>query len=170
VTLSSEDSTRVTTRELSLLLFEVDAFVVVARDAYADLGGSLAGLGEPVRVESFFGACGALGAMQALITASQTCMAQRAITTAVTGELVERIADVGGLLVDMHLPRVAEIVACKLRPGENRRKSADLQWRSGMVGGDFVGGVGPLRVTCGGESENRKRQDPAVFHDVLHGL
>jgi hypothetical protein len=97
-----------------LLLLEVDALVIVAGDARADLSGSLALFGQPVGVEAFLGARGALGAMQAFITTAQAGMAERAVTAAVAGKLVEDFSDPGRLLVDVNLPRILEVRAGQL--------------------------------------------------------
>jgi hypothetical protein len=100
----------------SLLLFEVDTLEFVALDGSADLGRRFAQFGLLVGEEAFFGAGGALRAVQALKAAAQAGMAKSTVAPAVAGELVEDVPDAGGLLVDVHLPGVLEVFAGKARP------------------------------------------------------
>jgi hypothetical protein len=97
-----------------LLLFEVDLLVRVLRNSSADLGGSLAGLGHGVGVERLLRACGALGAVVALVAAAQARVAKRPVAAAIARKLVYNAADLCGLLVDVHLPGVLEVLAGEL--------------------------------------------------------
>src|SRR3569833_126361 len=98
-----------------LLLFEGDLLVGVLGDAGADLGWGFAGLGHCIGVEGFLRACGALGTVVALVAATQAGVAAGAISPAVAGKLVDDVPDLGGLLVDVHLPGVLEVLAGELR-------------------------------------------------------
>ena len=96
------------------MLLECDAFVVAVGDAGADFGGGLALPGHAISVDAFFGAGGALGAVQALKAAAQAGVAEGAIAAAVAGQLIKDVPDFCGLLVDMNLPGILEVRACEL--------------------------------------------------------
>jgi len=102
------------TQALLLLRFQRDLFVLVALDSGSDLHGGLAQSGLLVSEESFFSAGGAFGAVESFKAASQAGVAQSAVATAITGELVEHARYLRRLLIGMHLPWVPEIVAAKL--------------------------------------------------------
>src|SRR5580704_10847304 len=70
-----------------LLLFEIDRLVFVAGDALANLGGGLACFVLREGIEGFFRAGGTFRAVQTLIAAAQTGVAESAVTTAVAGKL-----------------------------------------------------------------------------------
>src|SRR5580704_10146085 len=94
-----------------LLLFEIDLLVRVLSDAGADLGRRLSGLGHCVSVESLLRAGGALRPVVALEATAQAGVSQGAVAAAVAGKLVEHIPDLRGLLIDVHLPGIAEVFA-----------------------------------------------------------
>ena len=146
-----------------LLLFEIDGFVVVASDSGANLCGRIAQLSEAIGVEGLFGAGGTLGAVQALVATAQAGVAESAVASAVAGQLVEHVADSSGLLIDVHLPRIAEVLARKPGSCEDGRQRAHFERRSGMIGGDLVGGIGPLRIAGDGDCGNGEGYNPAIF-------
>jgi hypothetical protein len=148
---------------MPLLLLEIDVLVDVLGDTGADLGGSLAGLGHGVSIEGLLRAGGALGAVQTLITTAQAGVAESAVATAVAGELVNHVTYFGGLLIDVHLPGIAEVFTSKPGSGEDRRQRADLERSGGMIGRDLVCRVGPLRVADGGDGEDGETEDKAAI-------
>ena len=81
-------------------------------------------------------------------------MAQGAVATAVAGKLVEHVADLDRLLVDVNLPGVAEVLAGQLRAGEDRRQGAHFERGGGVIGGNIVGRVGPLRIAGRGDGKD----------------
>ena len=145
-----------------LLLLEVDALEGMVFDGVADLCWGLAEPGLLIGVEGFLGAGGALGAVVALKAATQAGVSEGAIATAITGELVEHAADFGGLLVDVHLPWVAETLAGEPGAAEDGRQGADLERSGSVISRDLVGRVGPLGVAGSGEKDGGKGQDPAA--------
>ena len=124
-----------------LLLFEVDALVLMAGDACTDFSGGLTGLGQAIGVEGFLSAGGALGSMQALVAATETGVAQGAIATAVAGQLIDDIANFDCLLVDVDLPGIAEVLSGELGAGEDGRQGADFERRGRVVSRNLVGRV-----------------------------
>jgi hypothetical protein len=153
----------VTTCDFSLLLLQVDGFVVVPRDADANLDWRLTLLGQAVGVERFFGTGGALGAVKPLIATAQAGVAKSPIAAAVAGKLVEDVADFARLLIDVNLPGITEILAGQLGAGEDGRQSADLQGCGGVIGGNFVCRIGPLGIAGEGESKDGKKQAPTIL-------
>ena len=88
----------------------------MADDGVANLGHGLAQLELPGGEEGLFGAGRALGTVQPLVATAQAGVAQRAVAAAVAGKLVEHVAHPGRLLVDVHLPGIAEVLAGQLAP------------------------------------------------------
>ncbi len=129
------------TRRSSLLLFEVDALVLMAGDAGADLSGGLAGLGQAIGVEGFLSAGGALGSMQALVAATQAGVAQGAIAAAVAGQLIDDIANFDCLLIDVDLPGIAEVLTGEFGASEDGRQGADFERRGRVVSRNLVSRV-----------------------------
>ena len=78
-------------------------------------------------------------------------MAKGTVATAVARKLVYDVADLGGLLIDVDLPGILEVLAAELCAREDWRQRGDLQWSRGVVGRNFIGRIGPLRVANGGE-------------------
>ena len=111
----------------------------MAGDGCADLGWGFAQPGLLVGVEAFLGAGGALGAVESLEAAAQAGVAESAVATAVAGKLVGHAGNFGHLLVDVDLPWVTEVFACKLAAGEDGWQGADFEWSRGVIGRNVVG-------------------------------
>lgn len=153
-----------------LLLFEVDLLVGVLHDAGANLRGSFACLGHCIGVKRLLRAGGALRAVVALVATAQAGVAQGAVAAAVARELVENVADLRGLLIDVRLPWVAEVLAVELGARQDGWQGADLERRGGMVSRHFLRGVSPLGVAGNGDSEDGETQDQAAvrnFHAAV---
>jgi len=142
----------------------------VTGDAGANLGRGLAEPGLLVGVKAFLRAGGALGAVQSLKATAQAGVAQRAVAAAVAGELISDVADLGNLLVDMHLPGITEVVAAEFCAGEDGRQRADLERGRGVVGGHVAGRVGPLRVAARGERKDGQAENPAIAERAKHSI
>jgi len=151
-----------------LFLFEIDGFVFVSRDAGANLRGGPSLLRLLVGVEAFLSAGGALGGVRGFIATVQAGVAQGAIAAAIAWELVDDARDLGRELIGVHLPRVAEVRSRQLGAVENRRQGVDIERGGGVIGGNVVGGVGPLRVAGGSEREDCQRPGPTALEKVLH--
>ncbi len=107
-----------------LLLLQINTLVFVADDGGANLRGSFAQLCQLVGEEVLLGAVGTLSRVRGLIATVQAGVAQGAVAAAVAGKLVDHTADLDCLLMAMHLPRVAEMLAGELFAEENRRQGA----------------------------------------------
>ena len=138
-------------------------------DGGANLDGGLAEFELRVGEEGLLGAGGALGAVQALVATAQAGVAESAVAAAVARELVEDVSDLDGLLIDVDLPGIAEVLAGELGAREDGGQGADLEGRGGVIGGNVVGGVGPLRVACRGDAKDNQTQDPTAVEELLHG-
>src|SRR5258708_24292771 len=92
----------------SLLLFQVNRLVLVPRDGCAYLSRRLAQLGLLIGVEAFLRASGALRPVHALKAAAQAGVAESAVAATVARQLVNHVADLRDLLVDVLLPRILE--------------------------------------------------------------
>ncbi len=117
----------------------------------------------PVGEEGLLGAGGALGAVQPLIATAQAGVAQGAVAAAVAGKLVEHVAHLGRLLVDVHLPGIAEVLAGQLRARQDRRQCAHLERGGGVVGRHIVGRVRPLRIAGCCDGEDSQTENPAAL-------
>jgi len=155
---------------LFLLFFEVDRLEFVAGDALANLGRGLACFVLREGIEGFFGAGGTFRAVQTFIATAQAGVAESAIAAAVAGELVEQVADLRSLLIDMPLPGILEVLAGELCAGKDGRQGRHLQGCGWMVGGHVIGRVGPLGVAGGGKDKYAKRQNPTVPDQLLHEI
>jgi len=139
---------------MSLLLVEVDGFVLVARDAGANLRGRPSCLSFEIGVEAFGCADGALGAVDRLIATVQAGVAQGTIAAAIARQLVNDAGDLGRELIGPHLPVVTEVGAGQLLARKDRWDRVNIERRRGVIGGNVVGRVGPLRITGRSEGEN----------------
>ena len=150
-----------------LLLVEVDALVLMAGDGRANLGRGLAQLSSAGRRKSPLWRRWSTRCRAPLVATAQAGVAQGAVATAVAGKLIDHAADLGCQLVDVDLPGIAEVFSCQLGAGENRRQGADLERRRGMIGGNIVGRVGPLRIAGRGDGENRTDREPNGASSVV---
>ena len=98
-----------------LLFVEIDLFKFVPCDRGADLGRLLAKLCLLICEKAFFSAGGAFRSVQAFKTTAQARVAQRAITPAITWQLIHHAADLNNLLIHVLLPRVSEIFSREFR-------------------------------------------------------
>lgn len=138
----------------ALLLLEIDLFVGVLCDAGTDLCGRLSGLGHGVGVEGFLRAGGALRTVQTLVATAQAGMSQGPVASAIAGELIEHVTDFPGLLVDVDLPGVAEILTGQFRARQHGGKRGDLERSRRVVRRHIVGGVRKLCIADGGYRED----------------
>src|ERR1700728_3544731 len=92
-----------------LFLAQIDGFVVVSGNSSANLRGRPAGLGLVVGVEAFLGTGGALGTMRIFKATVQAGVAELAITAAIARQLVNDAWNLGGQLVNVHLPGIAKV-------------------------------------------------------------
>src|SRR5208283_1506075 len=152
----------------NLLLVEIDAFVLMARNAGADLRGSPSLLCFLIGVKAFLGAGGTLSTVCSLVAAAQAGVAQGAVAAAIARQLVDHVTNLGRQQIGMHLPGVAEVLACQLRAVENRRQGVDVKRRRGVIGGNVVSRVRPLCITGRCERENSQAQRPAALNWMLH--
>ena len=84
------------------------------------------------------------------------------------------VAHLGRLLVDVDLPGIAEILAGELIARHNGRKRREFERSGGMVGGNIVGGVRPLRIAGdGGSGRNtasiHRRLNCSSVHSLTSG-
>ena len=126
------------TSQFNLLLVEVDLLVVKSGNAGPDLRGSLAEPGLLVGVETFLGAGGTLGTVEALKATAQAGVAEGTVAAAVAWQLVDHAGDLCHLLVHVDLPRILEVFAGELRSRQDWRQGADFERGGGMIGGDIV--------------------------------
>src|SRR5208283_4319151 len=152
----------------TLLLFEVDLFVLVASDAGADLGGRPSGLGLEIGVEAFGGADVALGAVDGLVAAMQAGVAEGPVAAAVARQLINDARDLRRQLIGAHLPVVAEVRSLELRAVEDGRNGLDVERRGRVIGRNVFGRVRPLRIAGGGECGDGQTKDPAAVDRVTH--
>jgi hypothetical protein len=96
-------------------------------------------------------------------------MAQGAVTAAIAGELVDYAAHLGHLLINVDLPGEAKIFAGKLVTGHDGGKRGKAKRSRGVVGRDFVRGIGPLGVAHNGGCGYHQTENPPVLYPVLHG-
>ena len=150
-----------------LLLLQIDLFVSVLGDAGANLGRSLACLGHGKGIERLLGARGALGAMQTFVAAAQAGVAESSIAAAVARKLVKHVSDLGRLLINVHLPWIAEVFASQLRARQHRRQRFHLERSCWVIGWNVIGGIRPLRIAGSCNGEDSKAQDP-VFYSKSH--
>ena len=150
------------------MLFKVDLQVLVPCNGGADLRRRLAEFGLLVGKEAFLGAGGTFGSMQPLEATPQAGMAQGQIAAAVAGKLVNHVADLGYLLVDVPLPGIAEIRPREFCAGQDGRQGAYSERCGGVVGRNVVGRIGPLRIAHGSQGECRNGQYPAALQHMLH--
>ena len=154
----------------ALLVFQVDGLVFVAVDGLADLGRRLAELGLLVSEQPFFGAGGALSAVQSLETTAQTRMTQGTVASAIAGELIRHVADFRHILIDVNLPRVPEVLASELVVGKDRRQGTDFERRGGMVRRNIVSGIRVLGITGDGEGKDTQCESPTALEKLLHRM
>jgi len=152
----------------SLLLFEINALVLMPGDRLANLGRRLAELGLLIGVEAFLGAGGAFRSMQSLEAAAQARMPQGAIAATVAGQLVDHAADLGHLLIDVYLPVKTKILTGQLIARHNGGERRELKGSRRMIGGHIVCGVGPLCVADHRGRGDHHAQDPPALHPVPH--
>ena len=95
-------------------------------------------------------------------------MAQGAVAAAIARQLVNHAADLGRQLIGMHLPVVTEVGGRSAARRENRRQGVNVERRRGVIGGNVVGRVGPLRITGRSEGENGQSQAQRVAIGCLH--
>ncbi len=95
-------------------------------------------------------------------------MTQRAIAAAVAGQLVNHAADLDGHLIDVDLPRVAEVFTRQLCTMKDRRQRAHIQRSGGMIGRDIVGRIRPLRIAGHGDSKDCQAQNPTGFLPIRY--
>lgn len=69
--------------------------------------------------------------MQPLVTTAQAGVPKSAVATAVAWKLVEHVADLRRLLIDVHLPGIAEVFARQLRSRQKWRQRGDLEGAAG---------------------------------------
>jgi len=151
------------------LLQQIDGLVIAAGDAGANLCRCLAELGLRIGIERLLSAGGTLGAVRILIATAQAGMAEGAVATAVAGKLIEDIADLDGLLVDVDLPWILEVLSCELAAGQNGRQSAHFERGGRVIGGNVVCRVRPLGIATRSDGEDSKTQNPAALDPVFHG-
>jgi hypothetical protein len=140
----------------------------VPRNGFAYLRGRLAEFCLLVCEQAFFGAGGALGAMQALETTAQAGVAQGAVAAAVAGKLIDNAADFGHLLIDVLLPVVLEVVPGQLVSGKDGRQGADFEWRGRVIRGNIVSGIGKLRIAGRSEREDAQCQEQSPMGKLFH--
>ena len=141
----------------------------MAGDAGANLCRGLAELGLRIGIERFLSAGGALGAVRILIATAQAGMAQGAVATAVSGKLVEDVADLDRLLVDMDLPGILEVLSSELAACQDGRQGAYFERGGGVIGGNIVCWIGPLRIAGRSDGKDGQTQEPATLDQVFHG-
>ena len=83
-------------------------------DCASNLDRGLSQLRLLIREKALLGAGGAFRAVQAFKTTAQARMPQGAVATAIARQLVQNPRDLGGVLVDMDLPWITEILSGKL--------------------------------------------------------
>ena len=147
----------------ALLLLEVDLLVGVLGNAGADLGRRFACFRHGVGVERLLRTGGALGAVIGLVTAAQASVAKRAVAAAVAGELVDHGSNLDSLLIDVHLPRILEMLAGQFGAGKDGRQCGDLERRRGVVRRNVFRGVRPLSIAGSGDSEHGDAQEQAAI-------
>jgi hypothetical protein len=141
---------------VELLPVEVNRLVLAPRNGSSNLRRRFAQLGLLVSKQALFGAGGALGAVQAFKAAPQAGMTQSAVTAAVAGQLVENVAHLGCILVDVHLPGIAEVISSQFGAGKNWRQRRNLQRCGGMIGRNILGRIRPLGIAHSGYSKDGK--------------
>src|SRR6185312_3762696 len=123
---------------------QIDRFEFLALDAGANLFGRPALLRFLERVGAFFRAGGTDGAVGAREATVQAGMAEGTVAAAITGKLIEDAGNLGGLVVDLNLPLLAEEGSGELRAGEDGRQRLSFGGRLAVEGRDVRLGIGPL--------------------------
>ncbi len=138
------------------------------RDGRANLRRGLAQLGLLVGEKSLLGADVALGRVRGLIATAQAGVAQGTVTAAIARQLINDATNLGSQLIGMQLPGVTEVFARQLRAVEYRRQCVDVERRRGVISGNVVRRVGPLRITGRGERENSQAPRPTGCDRIFH--
>ena len=137
-------------------------------DRSTNLCWSLAKLSLLIGEQPLLGAGRAFCPVQALEATAQTCMAQSAVAAAIAGQLVQHARNLRGILVDVNLPRVAEVLPGKFGSAQNGRKGTDFQRSRGVVRRNIIGRIGPLCVADGSSARKYKGESPAPEIPILH--
>src|SRR5580704_2738829 len=95
-------------------------------------------------------------------------MAEGPVAAAVAGQLENNVADLRHLLVNVDLPREAEVFTAQLRTAHDRRQRGKFKGSRRMISRDIVGGVRPLGIAGHGDCCNHQAQDPPALYGVLH--
>ena len=105
-----------------LLLFQIDRLIRMGCNSGADLHGGLTEPGLLVGIDAFLGAGGALRSVEGFKAAAQAGVAEVAVAAAIAWELVNYVAYLSRILIDMDLPRIAEAVTGKPGSGDDWRQ------------------------------------------------
>jgi hypothetical protein len=135
------------------LPLQVDLFIVVPCNGGADLGWLFAKLSLLISKKAFLGTGGALSPMQPFKTTAQAGVPESSVAAAVAGKLIQNAAHLGGLLINVFLPWIPEVLTGKLRSGQYRRKRTHFERSRGMISRNILSRIGPLSIAHGG---NRK--------------
>ena len=144
---------------------QVESLKFTLLDTLADLLHALAGHSHPVSVETFLQAGGANSSMRTLKAAMQALVAKCTVAAAVAGHLVQHSGDLCYVLIDLHLVRMSEVVACELASREQRGQLLYVGGRCRIIGRYIVARVGPLRK-CSDRQQTGSHTGKNAFHDV----